>query len=102
LPTTTLTTAGFIVPAPCSALGSATLLEALNFAGKGQCGKQQNLLRAGAAALLSAADASVNYPLSTAQVISQVNDALASADRKAIVDLTVQLDAYNNFPCPLN
>jgi hypothetical protein len=60
------------------------------------------LLRAGAAALLNAADSSVNYPLSSAQVVSQVNAALASGDRQTIVDLTVQLDADNNLPCPLN
>jgi hypothetical protein len=89
----------FTVPAPCSQLGGNTLLEALNFIGKGQCGAQQVLLRAAVAALLNST--SVNYPLTTQEVIDQVNAALASGDRKTILALAKQLDTYNNLGAPI-
>jgi hypothetical protein len=44
----------------------------------------------------------VNYPLTTAQVIAQVNAALASNDRSAMLTLASQLDSYNNLGCPLH
>jgi hypothetical protein len=96
---TDLVSSVFTVPAPCSSLGTKTLLEALNFGGKGQCGAQQTLLRAAVSALLNST--SVNYPLSTQEVIDQVNAALASGDRKTILALAKQLDTYNNLGAPI-
>jgi hypothetical protein len=58
------------------------------------------LLRAAAAAYLSSL--SVNYPLSSADVVSMVNTALASGDRDTILDLAKLLDSYNNLGCPLS
>lgn len=85
------------------ALGSATLLEALAFAGgPGTSGAAEILLRAGVAALLNAAHPSVSYPLLTADVISQVNAALASNDRDTMLALAALLDSYNNLGCPLH
>lgn len=63
----------------------------------------QILLRAGVAALLNSADPDINYSLTTAQVISQINAALASNNRATILSLATQLDQYNNRGgCPLN
>jgi hypothetical protein len=81
-----------------------TLLEALSFKGGNNFkGAAQILLRAGVAALLNSASPDVDYALSTADVISQVNAALASGDRETILDLAGQLDEFNNArTCPLN
>jgi hypothetical protein len=54
-------------------------------------------LRAAVAALLNSTSASVNYPLSEAQVISQVSAALATDDRPTILALATTLDGYNNL-----
>jgi hypothetical protein len=82
-------------------LGNATLLEALNFGGKGQCGKQQTLLRAAVAALLNAAHPNVDYPLNEAQIISLVNAALATSSTQDDRELAATLDGYNNLGAPL-
>jgi hypothetical protein len=91
----------FIVPAPCSALGDATLLQALDFGGKGQCGKQMNLLRAAVAALLNSTNPNVAYPLSTQQIIDAVNAALATSSTQDDRALANQLDTLNNLGAPL-
>jgi hypothetical protein len=84
-------------------LDNATLLQALNFGGgPGVLGGAQILLRAGVAALLNAASPGVDYPLSTAEVISAVNGALASGDRDTMLDLAGVLDANNNLGCSLS
>lgn len=81
---------------------SATLLQALGFGGgPGVDGAEQILLRAAVAALLNSASPDVDYALTTAQVIAQVNAALASDNRATILALAAQLDAYNNMGCPL-
>jgi len=76
------------------------LLQALSLKGGSTiCGAQEILYRAGVAALLNSC--SVSYPLSTAQVIAEVNTALASCDRATILAEATRLDAFNNLPCPL-
>jgi hypothetical protein len=83
--------------------GNLTLLQALSLpGGKSPCGAAQTLLRAGVAALLSACSLNNNYPLSTVQVIDEVNAALATCDRKTILAEATRLDTFNNLPCPLN
>ena len=42
------------------------------------------------------------YPLTQAQIIAQVNTALATGNRATIITLANQLDQYNNLGCPLN
>jgi hypothetical protein len=80
-----------------------TLVGALNYrGGSGTRGAAQILLRAAVAALLNAASPDVDYPLTTAQVISQVNAALASNNRDTMLALASTLDSYNNLSCPLN
>jgi len=91
----------FTVPSALSGLGSMTLLQGLSFQGGPDVnGKAQILLRAAISALLNSAK--VDYPLTTAQVISQVNTALASLDRDTILALATTLDNNNNLRCPLN
>jgi hypothetical protein len=84
-------------------LDDDTLLEALEYGGgSGVGGAAQILLRAGAAALLNAQSSGVAYPLTTAQVIAQVNSALASGSRDTMLAVAGQLDADNNLGCPLD
>jgi hypothetical protein len=54
------------------------------------------------AALLNAAHPDIDYPLTTAQVIADVNAALASGNRKTMLTLAKSLDALNNEFCVLN
>jgi hypothetical protein len=80
-----------------------TLLDALNYqGGSGITGAARNLLRAAVAALLNAAHPDVDYPRTTADVISQVNAALASNNRNTMLALASSLDKDNNLGCPIN
>jgi hypothetical protein len=84
-------------------LDDVTLLAALDGGGgPGLTGGATILLRAGTAALLNSTSAGVDYQLTTAQVIAQVNTALASNSRQAMLDLAATLDRYNNAGCDLN
>jgi len=75
-----------------------TMYAALRFrGGPGVRGAERILLRAAVAALLNAASPKVDYPLTEADVISQVNAALASNNRGTMLDLATQLDTYNNL-----
>jgi hypothetical protein len=51
--------------------------------------------------LLNSSSSGVDYPLTTAQVIAQVNAALATGDRDTILELATDLDRKNNGGCPL-
>lgn len=84
-------------------LDSATLLQALDFKG-GSSNKDaaRILLRSAVAALLNASHPNVDYSLTTAEVINQVNAALASGNRNTMLSLADKLDRYNNRGCPLN
>jgi hypothetical protein len=88
-----------------SSLASENLLAALQGGGgSGLAGAETILLRAAVAALLNASNSAVKYPLTSAQVISEVNTALASGDRDTILLLGSRLDGFNNGQggCPLN
>jgi hypothetical protein len=77
----------------------ATLLAALSFQGGPTIQDAKNILmRAAAAAYLNSL--AVDYPLTTAEVVSMVNTALASGDRATILALAATLDANNNLGCP--
>ncbi len=83
--------------------GGATLLQGLSFqGGSGVEGGVGNLLRASIAALLNTSHSGVDYPLTTAIVISDVDSALASGDRATMLALAATLDTQNNLGCPLN
>jgi hypothetical protein len=84
-------------------LGNSTLLQALSFMGGSTLeGAVGNLLRAAVAALLDSAHPGVNYPRSTASIISDVNAALGSHNRDTMLSLASALDRDNNLGCPLN
>jgi hypothetical protein len=78
-------------------LDTTDLSVALTFGGgSGVDGASRILLRAGVAALLNASSDGVNYSLTTADVISRVNAALATGDRTTIINLANDLDQRNN------
>jgi hypothetical protein len=84
-------------------MDNVTLLQALEFGGgPGVEGAAQILFRAAVASLLNSASPDVDFSLTTAQVISQVNAALATGDRDAILALAERLDRENNRGCPLS
>lgn len=84
-------------------IGSATLLEALDFGGgSGVDGAARSLLRDGVAALLNAAHSGVGYPMTEAEITSSVDASLASGDTGTMAVLEAQLDAANNLGCPLS
>jgi hypothetical protein len=83
-------------------LDNNTLLQALDFAGgSGSTGAARILLRAAVAALLNSAHPDVDYPRTTAEVISDVNAALTGS-RSTMLALASELDADNNLGCPLS
>jgi hypothetical protein len=84
----------------CPEVSSATLLQALAFGGgSGTCGAVRNLLRAGVAALLNASSPEVDYPRTTADVINDINAALATCNRGSMLSLAGDLDRDNNLGC---
>ena len=87
--------------APFTSVGNATLLQALGFGGGSSIvNAAQILLRSAVSAVLNSAQ--LNYPLTTSQIISQVNAALATNNRGTILSLASTLDGYNNAPCTLS
>jgi hypothetical protein len=84
-------------------LGSQTLLQSLQGGGgPGTLGAAKVLLRAAVAALLDSSHSGVDYPRTTADVIADVNAALASNDRDTMLALASELDSDNNLGCPLS
>jgi hypothetical protein len=83
-------------------LDSKTLLQALSFqGGPYKLGAARTLLRIATAAVLNAAHPDVDYPLTAADIISQVNAALLGT-RGQMLTLKDTLDMYNNLGCPIN
>lgn len=98
-------TAGSVFSAASAfpSLAGKTLLQSIQGGGgPGTLGGATILLRAATAALLNAAHSGVDYPLTQAQVIAQVNAALASNNRDTMLSLAGTLDGNNNLGCPLN
>jgi hypothetical protein len=84
-------------------LDDVTLLAALDFeGGPTTADAAEVLLRQAVAALLNAASPDVDYPLTVAEIIAEVNAALASGDRATILALAEELDTFNNLFCPLD
>jgi hypothetical protein len=90
-------------PTGLGTLASDSLLTALKYKGGSTLTeKKQILLRAAVASLLNSAHSGVSFGMTTAEVISAVNAALASNDATTIIDLATELDDLNNGGCPLN
>jgi hypothetical protein len=84
-------------------MANYTLLEGLSFKGGSTlAGASEILLRAAIAADLNSRNSNLSYPMTTANVLTSVNAALASGNRDTILSLGVRLDNYNNGSCPLN
>jgi hypothetical protein len=84
-------------------LDDVTLLAALSLeGGPTTADAAEVLLRQAVAALLNAASPEVDFPLTEAEIIAQVNAALASGDRDTILALAEELDTFNNLFCPLD
>lgn len=92
----------FAVPVELSSLADDTLLDALQYGGgKDAEGGAMILLRAAVAALLNSESAGVDYPLTTGDILAQVNNALATLDKGTMVSLAATLDGYNNLGSPI-
>jgi hypothetical protein len=74
-------------------IASLTLSDALTQGGGGL----NALIRQAIAALLNAENSEVDYPLTTAQVVDMVDDAVANGDEVAIDSLKDTLDGFNNL-----
>jgi len=100
----TLVSSVFTIPGCVnSSYGNLTLLEALSLkGGSGVNGAAQILLRIGTGAYLNALSDCVEYAQSAADVVSDVNAALASCNRSTILGLAATLDFQNNAGCPLD
>jgi len=82
-------------------LDNQTFLEALQGGGgPGVQGGATVLLRAATAAYLNSLNPDISYPLTSAQIVAQVNTALATNNREAMLTLAATLDRYNNLGCP--
>ena len=83
-------------------LGDDTLLQALGYpGGNNLLGAARILLRAAVSSILNATHPDVDFPRTDAQVIADVNAALATQNRATILALASQLDADNNLGCDL-
>lgn len=88
----------FDIPAALNELADDTLLEALNYGGgKGAVGAARSLLRAAVAALLNSEHPEITYSATTADIIADVNAALASMDKDEMNMLKDELDMWNNM-----
>jgi uncharacterized repeat protein (TIGR01451 family) len=76
--------------------GNPTLMQALGAKGGGV----KALARHAVAAILNACDGDIAYPMSEAQIIAQVADAINAGDKDDIESLKNMLDMYNNYDCP--
>jgi len=104
--TTQLISSVFNVPAGLTkdglSLGSYTMVGGLSFqGGSTPSGKAEILLRASIAAVLNAGKG-LSYGMTTAQIVDQVNAALASGDGEIMINLATTLDELNNAGCRLN
>jgi hypothetical protein len=84
-------------------LGNATLMQSLSFSGGPTLtDAAANMLKQATGSLLNTAHAGIDFPWTTAQLISAVNDALASQNIATLSALASQLDHDNTLGCPLN
>lgn len=91
------------IPGSLAAFSGNSFATALDYTGgPGLTGGFQVLMRNAVAALLNAAHPDVAYPLTDAEVIADVDDALATEDRDELLALEAVLDGYNNLGCPLD
>jgi len=100
--TTSQTIGSVFNPANSGSAAGASLVDALSFGGGSSVQDAKNLLfKQAVAALLNSATTGMNYPLTTAQVISEVNAAIATGNRAAILAEASRLEGFNSLEGPL-
>jgi hypothetical protein len=93
----------FTIPAELSELADDTLGAALKYKGGGEAiGAARNLLRHAVAAILNACNDNIDYPMTVAGIVTDVNAALATLDRQEMLGLGGLLDMYNNYGCSID
>jgi hypothetical protein len=92
----------------CSQGGCASKLAGLTFdgalngsSGSTLCDADAKLFQQAVAALLSACSLGGNYPLTDAQIRSEVQTALDSCNRATVLAEATRLQQFNSLPCPL-
>jgi hypothetical protein len=84
-------------------IASVTLLDSLSFQGGSDVtGAAKNMLKQATGALLNSAHAGIDFPWETADLISEVNAALASQNINTLLSLATVLEHDNTLGCPLN
>jgi hypothetical protein len=84
-------------------IASVSLYDSLSFeGGPTVTDAARNMLKQATGALLNSAHPGVDFPWQTAQLISDVNAALASQNSDTLLSLATQLDHDNTLGCPLN
>jgi hypothetical protein len=96
----------FTIPDELASFRTMTFHQALHGGGgRGPGGAAKILFRAAVAAFLNAAHEDIGYPYrrftEPFDIQLKVNQAVASLDRAAMLDLAEQLDDVNNGACPL-
>jgi hypothetical protein len=93
-------TVGEYFPCVSEALAGDTLMDALNYGGNGQYGKEKNLLRIATASLLNSM--TWDFPYSTAEITDAVCSCYDGGfDKNCGSTLQSDLDYWNNeLPCP--
>jgi hypothetical protein len=84
-------------------IASVSLLGSLSFQGGSDVtAAAENMLKQATGSLLNSAHAGVDFPWQTAQLISEVNAALASKNATTLLSLATALEHDNTLGCPLN
>jgi uncharacterized repeat protein (TIGR01451 family) len=84
-------------------LANSSLLASLSFSGGSSVtDAAANLLKQATGSLLNSAHPGVDFPWSTAQLINDVNAALASKNSSVLLALATDLEKDNTLGCPLN
>lgn len=102
-PNTLVSSVGLLTDICGCDFSSLKMLQALNgSSGNTICDAQAKLYQMAVAALLNACS-TVEYPLTTPQIVSEVNATLASCSRDMILNEASRLNGFNNGPggCPL-
>jgi hypothetical protein len=74
-----------------------TMFDALQYqGGPDEAGAAEILLRAATAGILNAAHPHIDYSISLADLIGEVNEALGSHNRDTMINLAEIIDSYNN------
>jgi hypothetical protein len=93
----------FVFPTELSSLADDTFMNALRYPGSNSAeGAAKLLLRDAIVAVLNASHPDVNSPLSASEIANLVNDALASMDRKTMLDTRQMIDQHNTQGDPLS